>query len=1259
MGHYPAAKHVNTYSNTTQYKAYIDLKGVCDSKIGITPMVDGRIEGLDCPIVLDSGAQASILSTAVFNRLTRSHRKEMYRVDEQIRTANGSTSKVKWQGYLLIQLGTKVVRHNFLVADIIDDCLLGADFLLQHECILDMQNHSLTIGEIEIPLRAKQLVAERECHAIATETQKIPAHMQTEIIISTSTGATSPQWFLIEPAGIQRPSNVIIGRVLIDTQNSRHKLPIMNLSDRDWTVKAGDTVGVGKQIIAISAAHLEAPETRPETDDVPPHLRELYASSTTSLDSQQKQTIKRLLIDYQDVFSKDKWDLGQTNLIEHTIDVGSAKPLRQAPRRLPPAKQQIVLDEIRDLSKAGLISPSKSPWCSPVVLVTKKDGSGHRLCLDYRKLNDLTVKDSYPLPRTDTILDALSGSAFFCKLEMRSGFYQIKMSSKDKQKTAFSAPGSGLWEWEVMPQGLTNSPATFERVAEQVFSGIPYDRLCIFMDDLIVHGRDFDSTAGRLEEAFQRLRVHHLKLHPGKCALFQERVEFLGHVISKNGVETQPSKTDAIRGWPTPRSVKDIQSFVGLATYYRRFIKNFSDIARPLHDLTKKQVKFHWGPDQEAAFQALKTALTSTPILAYADPTIGEYILDADCSATGAGAVLSQVQGGIERVIAFYSRALSDAERRYCTTRRELLSVVDAVKHFHHYLYGQRVKIRSDHGALQWLTNFRQPEGQIARWIMRLAEYNYSIEFRPGRVHNNADALSRRPCADSDCRHCARLDRTEAIKIDDRQGHQSTGIQTHESNQITLGTPTPGDVQPTAAERDAPNIRQCQLDDVDISPILQWKEQGRDKPDKAALSAKSEATKAYAAQWDSLFVSDGILCRKFFKTNTQETITQIILPLSERERIFTLCHSIPASGHTGIDRTRDRIADRYYWVGYSQDIATWCRKCDICAAHKGPKKRGVAPLQVYNVGAPLERLAIDIAGPFPVTESGNRYLLVIQDYFTKWPEIFAINKMDAQTVADVVLSEVVCRWGCPLSIHSDQGRQFESEVFQLLCKSLGIQKTRTTPLRPQSDGMVERMNRTIITQLAIFTNEHQSDWDTFLPLLAMCYRSGIHKTTNYTPARLMLGRELRLPVDLVYGRPPGGEEQLSPPAYIAQLTDQMRTVHNFARENINDASTSMKTRYDLREQGILYSIGDLVWFANPKRKKKLSPKLQNLWDGPYTVMQKLNDVIYKIQLTPRARPRIIHRDRLAPYKGDNVSPFPSFRPAEISADNSAVRICYL
>ena len=353
--------------------------------------------------------------------------------------------------------------------------------------------------------------------------------------------------------------------------------------------------------------------------------------------------LRDLVIKYRDVFALDDSELGSIDVVEHRIETGSSKPIKVPPHRISPARISIIQEQIRKMLERGVIQPSRSPYSAPIVLQKRKDGSW-RFCVDYRKLNDVvTVKDAYPMPNQAQVFDALRGNTFFSSVDLASGFWQVPVAAEHRHKTAFVTPDGGLYEYVRMPFGLSNAPATFQRLMNELFQQSLYQTSLIFLDDVLTYSKTAEDHLKHLEEVFVTLRNANLKLKPKNCQLFQRQVVYLGHVIGVNGTSPDPEKTSKVEEWPVPKTVRDVRSFIGFANYYRRFIKNFASIAKPLHDLIKKSARFEWTPAQQASFDQLRLELVTAPVLQYPDYT-SSFIVDTDASNVSIGAVLSNNQ---------------------------------------------------------------------------------------------------------------------------------------------------------------------------------------------------------------------------------------------------------------------------------------------------------------------------------------------------------------------------------------------------------------------------------------------------------------------------------------------------------------------------------------------------------------------------------------------------------------------------------------
>jgi len=426
-----------------------------------------------------------------------------------------------------------------------------------------------------------------------------------------------------------------------------------------------------------------------------------------------------------------------------------------------------------------------------------------------------------------------------------------------------------------------------------------------------------------------------------------------------------------------------------------------------------------------------------------------------------------------------------------------------------------------------------------------------------------------------------------------------------------------------------------QSKDPHISPIVKLLSHSQIKPEVCKIVCHGQETKRYWAQWESLKIMGGVLYRKFENIPGKSFLWQVIMPKNMRVDFLSQVHDHKTVGHLGMEKTRRRVMQRAYWFNWRDGVDQFCRECKLCASRKPPARRLKAPMQQHNTGVTMERVSMDILGPLPKSDSENKFILLVCDYFTKWVEAFPTPNQEARTVAERFVKEFVCRYGVPRRIFTDQGSNFQSELFKEVCELLDIDKDRTTPYHPQSDGFVERMNRTIEAMLSMFISPGQRDWDDYLPYIMMAYRSAVQDTTGYSPSMMMLGREVALPVDIVLGRPPGERDSQLSSDYVQDLNDKLEAVHQVARNKIKIRSDHQKKHYDLRVHGQKYDRGQFVWLHNPVRKVGISPKLVRSWEGPFLVVKRLSDVTYRIQLNAKSKMKVVHFDRLKPYVGSD------------------------
>ena len=601
-----------------------------------------------------------------------------------------------------------------------------------------------------------------------------------------------------------------------------------------------------------------------------------------------------------------------------------------------------------------------------------------------------------------------------------------------------------------MPFGLCNAPATFERLMDRVL---------------------------RLEEVLARLSDFGLQLKAEKCTFMQTEVAFLGHIVGRTGLACDPDKLSAVRNWHEPNRVKAVRQFVGFVGYYRRFVKNFAELADPLVALTRKGVPFVWGSEQQRAFDALKACLLSAPILGF--PTEEDrFVLDTDASLFAIGGVLSQIQNEKEVVIAYASRSLRLSQRRYCTTRREMLAAVVMCTHFRSYLRGSQFTLRTDHSSLRWLQKSKNDDGMLGRWYLLLGQFSVTFEYHLGSLHSNADGMSRQ------CGQCRRPDcpvsaadlptieaDTQSLLVDQPFATSEMGDSMDADLLPELSGETwvasalldelTWDLPPAGVNNE---LVSATSEDRMLQTVRSWVESGN-VPPWPACAGLAPKLRCWRLQVGNLKIDS--LGRLWRRRSPPSVGSQLVVPVQKRQDLIKQFNDSLFAGHLGITRTVFRLLDRVYWPGLRRDVQTYIKLCTICIARKSPCPRR-APMGHVEVGHRWERVAMDLLDMSVTTARGNRYVLVMVDCFTRWTEACPLPDKTAQSVADAFFNQVVCRFGMPSVIHSDQGREFENKIMQELCLLGGSHKTRTTPYHPESDGMIERFNRTLLLMLAMF-----------------------------------------------------------------------------------------------------------------------------------------------------------------------------------------------
>ncbi len=888
--------------------------------------------------------------------------------------------------------------------------------------------------------------------------------------------------------------------------------------------------------------------------------------------------------DYEDVFSKTSFDeLPPRKTWDHAVELKpGSEPKFCKIYPMNPEEQKQLDEFIEENLRTGRIRPSKSPMASPVFFIKKKDGS-LRLVQDYRALNDMTIKNKYPLPLISELVNKLRGAKYFTALDVRWGYNNVRMKEGDEWKAAFRT-NRGLFEPLVMFFGLCNSPATFQTMMNELFRElITEGKVVVYIDDILIFTETMEEQIEVVRRVLQILRDNHLYLKPEKCKFHQNKVEYLGLVVSHNSLEMDPVKVKGVAEWPTPKCKKDVQSFLGFVNFYRRFIKDFAQVAKPLHELTGKK-DWKWTPRQQESFEALKTILTSTPILRM--PTDSDpYRLEADSSDYAIGAVLSQEQEGTWYPIAYMSKSLNDVERNYPIHDKELLAIIRALEEWRHYLEGanHQFEILTDHKNLEYFKTARNLNRRQARWSLFLSRFDFSLHHRPGKSSGKPDALSRRPDHGT-----GQNDNEDVILLKPELFVQAITTRHEEAEGIDEGLV--GKIR-----RVSQRIKQPSFGEEN-----EW------------------------SQEHGLYLFRG----------------KVFVPFNQKMRyqVISEHHDNPLSGHPGCDKTFELISRNYWWPGMHQNIAEYVRTCLPCQRTKTFPTKPFGLLQPNPVPSqPWTHISVDMITGLPLSQ-GHDSILVIIDRFSKMAELVPTSgELSSEGLARIYRDFVWKSHGLPDNIISDRGPQFASQFMKALNLLLGIKTSLSTAYHPQTDGQTERLNQEVEQYLRLFINHRQDDWVDWLAIAQFSYNNRIQSSTGFSPFYLNYGLHPRTPNDVI---------RETPVVNANEFAEKISKMHEETRAALQKASLDMKKYADeYRQQAPDYQVGDKVMLdISNLRTTRPSKKLDLRRQGPFEIQEVISRSAYKLKLPTswKVHP-VFHVSLLRPYHdGSEIRP-----PAQI------------
>lgn len=1021
--------------------------------------------------------------------------------------------------------------HKFMVCDIAEEVILGQDWLQAHNPSIDWAKGTVVLAG---PHGRGKDVCLQDVTAVRPEQQPefVVSHMRLKRLVKKPSVQTYVAW--VKQVGLS----------------------------------GNGSVRGGAQI------HLQHAQVTHKSGPQPQPAPKIPASGIPEIDA--------LVQEYSDVFQTPVGMPSFRGEEGHRINIvpGSVPPFKPG-FRMNAAELAELNKQLQELLDKGWIRPSSSMYGAPVLFVRKPDGT-LRMCIDYRALNQQTVRDRYPLPRIDELLDQLGGAAVYSRLDLASGYYQMRMHPDDVHKSAFTCR-YGLFEWTVMPMGLTNAPSAFMRHMHRVF-GRCLDRfLVVYLDDLLLFSRSVDEHVVHLREVLGKLREHQLFAKPSKCEFGQEEIAFLGHRVSKAGIKMDPTKVKAVVDWPKAQDVSQLRSFMGLANYFRRFVHKFAQIAAPLTDLLNKKVlEEHWGESQDAAFAKLKQALVSAPVLKVADPNRA-FVVQSDASDFAVGGVLLQEFAGQLHPIAFYSRKLNSAERNYTVSEREMLGVVECVKSWSHYIGGSGATVHTDHKSLEYFWQQPKMQGRQTRWMECLQQHHVDLLYIKGEDNVVADALSRRP---------------------DHMQPAALGVLEVESGVSRLDSQW------------GEQLRAAASADPDYQRLVQ-------KVDKGGMRNHT--------------LADGLVL------HTDRRGQRVVVPANDgvKASIIGELHDVPSAGHLGHHKTYARVAALFEWPRMQQEIHNYCKSCQVCMAAKAGTLKPAGLLQPLSVPErKWQSVGMDFIVRLPMTEAGHDALMVVTDRLTKMVRCVPMTTtVTAPEVAEMFVENVVRLYGVPQEIVSDRDSKFTSAFWQALFRSLGTKLSMSSSYHPQSDGQSERSNQSVEQVLRCYVSAYNNDWDKHLALAEFSLNSAVNVSTGFSPFRLMYGFEPSSPLQLIVDalqQVSGGAGGVRRVEETARMLDRMAGELVHAKENIGRARGQAVVQANKHRRDVGYEVGGEVMLSTANlRLAGTSRKFTARWVGPFKVKKLVGPVAVELDLPHAIKLHpVVHVSQVKPWHVD-------------------------
>ena len=1018
----------------------------------------------------------------------------------------------------------------------------------------------------------------------------IPAGHTCWVPVLCSRGQTALSDAVAPPVFVvAKEDNQLLNQSLLLVQPGIYSLPqgraairVSNLSDLDRVIPQFTKIAYTAPTVPIhrvsSVTHRDANSlTQAEITERIQFLKEsLHLDDSKLLNERPdvKQKVIALMLKNFDSVSIADNDFGRTDLIRFRIDLKpGTRPHKARVRPLNPAQEADLKRQLDEWLEAKIIEPTSSEWGSALVPVRKKGTDKLRWAIDYRILNESTIKDSFPLSHIDTNLQRLGGAKVFSTLDSAGAFHNLMIDADCRDYTTFNSM-FGQFRFVRLPFGVANGPAAYSRLIQLALSRLTPGYTLGYIDDIIVYSKSIDDHLDHLTKVIEMHAYCGMKVKPSKCKIFASEVEYLGHLVSADGIRMIPSYVDKVLSWPLPTNGTELSSFLGFAGYYRSFIPEFAALTADMNK-NKKAKEIVWTSEMRSQFEQLKQRFNSAPVRGYPDyNNPNPFILDTDYSSTNMAAVLSQKQGDQEVFLGCVAKKCSPAQANYPSWKGELAAVHLGLQKFEHILLARRFLLRTDSSAVTYLKNLKETRGMVSRWQERISSFDFELQHRKGSKQINADALSRRPGIEP-------CDETDRLVQPDEDAN-ILDVYAIKAD-LSLG---PTDLVEATAK------------DPDLKILIPFLEKGS-KPDSFQVKKLGYNGQLYCRVWECLSLDRGVIR---YCSPIKGSSSKICLPNALFKSAYDIAHNSPCSGHLGKDKTLERLQSRFFAPGLTVFVHAMVQNCVPCVLKRSTRSSDKPTQHVKHQEITSyfnRKVYIDTVGPFhPASRYNGRscvHFVSILDGFTRYLVTVPIPNLDTKVIAQAILDCWVFPFGIPFQIHTDQGTSFTSELFSELMSLLGVVKT-TTPIYSPEGNKVERVHRLLGEVLRSYTDQNYGQWADRLKFATYAYNTSVHRITGLAPYEAVFGLPPRVPLDCVFPTPQPVSKTWT--QFVADLKSRCQAAFEriMTHQGIDGLNLAPAPKPDSK-----FVVGDIVYYFLHRINPGISKKLRSRWIGPFKI----------------------------------------------------------